>query len=614
MAALKRKSSEALDPSAKKPLKMKKGKDAQPLKTKKGKDAKNSDKKKLDGKKKSDPKPIAITFPEEGKVEWNTIKKQSKMLTEARKQKKLKNSYDLIQEAKKKFELFRNRKCKGAERDELVMECTELMKGLLSEKAKSHDVARLIQWLLKLGSKEVKNIVVDEIINDVVTLAKCKYSSHIVKNIVVTCDSSVRRKIIGKFTGNVLKLLSSKISAPILEEIYTKYSTSAEKFAMRRELYGDLCKPLIPTNQELKFSDLLQQNPALAPSILVGLKSTLTKCLDKTWLLGSPIVLTVLCDYLNSCTEKDRVEMLEPLRSHVSAIIKNKVGADVGLIILKHSSAKEKKEIIKDMKGDIANIAVSPSGSVFLQHLIDSVDDTVLMKKALVPTVIENADEIIVNESGRKLISYIVAHRDGHFFHPSDINKLKMADDSAFVKKSAETRMKELQEACLPTLLSKIEDNPKLWLKDGCTCLLTASILQTGSGEKVQGAFQGIVDFIKNPDSRMHRQSKDSSDDVPAIEDAAINKILKKIIKDDSSRLEKDVPTFSEVLVSALDKETIDRWSSTNRGCFALVFLLESGVQKAVDDLKTKIASSKITKKLKNSEFKGAEILMGLLQ
>uniref|UniRef100_A0A0A9XGJ3 PUM-HD domain-containing protein n=1 Tax=Lygus hesperus TaxID=30085 RepID=A0A0A9XGJ3_LYGHE len=394
MAALKRKSSEALSTPAKKPLKVKKSKDG-----------KNPDKKKSDGKEKSkkkpDSKPVAITFPEEGKVEWNTIKKQSKMLTEARKQKKLKNSYDLIQEAKKKFEVFRNRKCKGAERDELVMECTELMKGLLSEKAKSHDVARLIQWLLKLGSKDVKNIVVDEIINDVVTLAKCKYSSHIVKNIIVTCDSSVRRKIIGRLMGNVLKLLSSKISAPILEEIYTKYSTSAEKFAIRRELYGDLCKPLIPTNQELKFSDLLQQNPALAPSILVGLKSTLTKCLDKNWLLGNPIVLTILCDYLNHCTEKDRLEMLEPLRSHMTAIIKNKVGADVGLIILKNSSAKEKKEIIKDMKGDIANIAVSPSGSVFLQHLIDSVDDTVLMKKALVPAVIENADEIITNESGR---------------------------------------------------------------------------------------------------------------------------------------------------------------------------------------------------------------------
>ncbi|BET02313.1 CPL (NUC119) domain [Nesidiocoris tenuis] len=609
MAATKRKSSEGLNVSPKKPAKI----NSKGTTTKVGGKKSDPSKKKAEGGKKEgkkSEKSLSITFPEDGKVEWNTIKKQSKDLTEKRKQKKFKNNFNLIQEAKKKFELFRNKKCQGSEREALVLECTKMLKGLLSEKARSHDVARLIQWLLKLGSPDVRRVVVDEIINDVCALARCKYANHIVKNIVVSCDSSIRRRIIAKLTEQVVKLLSSRLSAPILEDVYAKYANSAEKAAIRRELYGDLCKPMVPINREFKLPEILLENKSLAPTILTSVKSILGKLLEKQWLLGSAIVMSVLFDYLQACPDKDRLEMLEPLRGHVATISKTRVGAEVCLIILKNSSAKEKKEIIKDIKGDIGNIAVSPSGCLFLQHLIDSVDDTVLMKKALLPTVIENADELIGSESGRKLISYIVAHRDGHFFHPSDVNLLKSADDSAFVKKSAEIRMRELQEACVPALLSKIADNPKLWLNDGCTCLLTGSILQIGSGDKLDAAFRGIADFVTDPESRLKGRNPE---EIAAIEDPAVNKTLKKIIKDDVKRSEKGEQTFSRILTSKLDDATVSWWANSNRGCFGLVFLLECELDDVVRDLKAKILSSKCSKQLKKSTFKGAQILLPLL-
>ncbi|KAI9071793.1 hypothetical protein K1719_046239 [Acacia pycnantha] len=56
-------------------------------------------------------------------------------------------------------------------------------------------------------------------------------------------------------------------------------------------------------------------------------------------------------------------------------------GAKLGILCVKHGSAKERKKIIKGMKGHIDKIAYHKNGYLVLVCIISVVEDTKLMTK-----------------------------------------------------------------------------------------------------------------------------------------------------------------------------------------------------------------------------------------
>ncbi|XP_014258311.1 pumilio homolog 3 isoform X2 [Cimex lectularius] len=535
------------------------------------------------------------------KPEWAGIKKKHKEVTLQRKLKRNTSIHSELQEAKKLFEVIRTKKCPLSERNNHVKKLAASVKGNLDKMVMRHDTARIIQWLLKLGTPEVKESIVSELINDVVVLVRSKYSNHIIKCILKSCNSSTQRQLIQNCYGHVLKLLSSKISAPIIEDMYSNYANKKEKMLLKKELYGDLLK----NTTETDLGKALQENVTLKPAILRKIHTMLTQLLAKKWSYNSNLVMSTVLDYIQNCEEKEKTEIFEILKSDISLLIKTKFGANVGFYLIWNCSAKGKKDIVKELKCDLRNIAMTEAGSMFLLHLIDSVDDTVLMKKALLPTIIDCAEKLVQNEHGKRVILYLFAHRDTHFFHPSYIEKLKMADTSSNVKKSQEKRMNELLECCLNPIFIQIRDNPKAWLANGSVSLVTAAILRQGtdSNPLIAETYSSLAQYCTDLESMKDDKT------TCIIEDAGVHKALKQIIKHDQVLHESGKITFSASLVESLKKQTLEKWLTFSRGCFTLLFLLETNIEGVLSELRKKFKETSNFEALKTSEQTGAKLL-----
>lgn len=552
----------------------------------------NNFKDKLKGKS----KPSAEPQPPLDKKE--SRKKQKELRLKRREKEK---GYVLPDKSKKIFEEMRCKKCPVDRRNVLVNELFKVLSGKFVNSARSHELSRMTQWLIRLGTPEVRNSVIEEIINETVSLSKTKYANHIVLCMLHGCDKTVRKKILNQFLGNISVLIRNKFSAPLVEDYYSKYAKNVQKAFIRQELYSDLFRNGKNKNHT-SLSQVLAENSTLKSAILKSTKTILSKLIDKPFALSTNLVTDVLYDYLQNCEDQDKMDILEVLKSNIHLLFKTKSGNQIVMLLLWESTPKVKKHMVKELKAQVLNIAKS-SGNLFLRSLFDSVDDTVLIRKAILPTILDNAEDLVKDVNGKKVILYLVAHRDRTFFHPLELDKLKKADESSFVKKDISLKEKELLAPCLDVLLEKIKANPEFWFSNGKIGLVAQAILSKCNGEKLSEAFNSIctyiVDCIK-------------SDNFYPIEDPGVHTVLKKLFR--HFQVDDGIVSFPETLIKMCDQDLILKLFSINRGCFLLALAVETNLDIILSYFKDILKSSKVKLTLEKQDSAGAQVLLKQLK
>ncbi|XP_014275293.1 pumilio homolog 3 [Halyomorpha halys] len=549
-------------------------------------------KNKLEGKSKPSSEP-------QTPLDKKEVRKKQKELRLKRREKE--KGYVLPDKSKKIYEELRCKKCPVERRKELVNELFKVLSGKFVNSARSHELSRMTQWIIKLATPEVRNRVIEEIINDTVSLSKTKYANHIILCLLQDCDKNVRKRLLDQLLGNINQLVRNKFSAQIVEEFYSKYAKKVQKVFIRQELYSDLFRNGKNKNHT-SLSQVLAENSTLKSAILKNTKNILTKLVDKPFALSTNLVTDVLYDYLQNCEDQDKMDLLEVLKTNIHLLFKTKSGNQIMMLLLWESTPKVKKHMVKELKAQVLNIAKS-SGNVFLRSLFDSVDDTVLIRKAILPTILDNAEDLVKDINGKKVILYLVAHRDTTFFHPTELDKLQKAYESSFVKKDISLKEKELLAPCLDVLLDKIKTNPEFWFSDGKIGLVSQAILSKGSGEKLSEAFNSICTYIIDCVK---------SDNFYPIENPGVHMVLKKLFK--HFQVDDGIESFPEIFIKMCDQEMILKLFSINRGCFLLAFAVETSLETILSYFKNIFKSSKVKSKLEKQESAGAQVLLKQLK
>lgn len=78
----------------------------------------------------------------------------------------------------------------------------------------SHDTARIVQWMLKLGSPEIRSQVINELIKHVPKMLLSKYACLCVKNMLKEGDKDQRKIIIDSLKGKILTYTMYSVSVP----------------------------------------------------------------------------------------------------------------------------------------------------------------------------------------------------------------------------------------------------------------------------------------------------------------------------------------------------------------------------------------------------------------
>lgn len=549
-----------------------------------------------------------VSFKKKGKLEkpdWSQLKAHKKERKLKRKVEKTGHEhYELTVKCKQLWEKVRRNDCPKQEQSKLLEELFLLVKGQVHMVIHNHDMARVAQWLLKLGCEDIRMRLCEELCAHLVSLLQSKYASFCVKRAFKYVSAESRRHIIECVKGYVVKLLSHSIAGPVIESMYSTWATAVERSWMRLELYGDLCSKYI--QPECNAHSILESvSNDLRPAVLAATKTNLEKLVDKKHTMTSTLLHIVVLDFLQHCNENDKKEMLENLNPYLFELQKSKHGVSIATLIVQTGTNKLKKNAVKSVKGHLKEIATSEHGHLFLMTIFDHVDDTVLIKKALFPELLENVVDIARNEHGRKVLLYIVAHKDTLFFHPMYIKSVQESVASGTCKKDAAVREKELLDGVSEPLLEKIANDPATWIGDPNLSMFSFAVLKSGSGNKLTQALNSVAKYASDKESKVNYNNRMYH----AVEHSIIHMVFKKLIQHDKNNLEKGLSTFSQAFVSKLKTSRLRNLLELNRGCFLLIGVLEGDDKEAVKLLKSKF-TEEIKTMLESQETTGARILI----
>ncbi|KAJ0035556.1 hypothetical protein Pint_24442 [Pistacia integerrima] len=271
----------------------------------------------------------------------------AKELAEARK-KKRKRHYDLEQELASLWEKMRQRNIAKEDRSKLISEALQKMKGKIPEIAGSHVSSRVLQILSVMFAASKKQLA----------------------------------RFISALHGHVASLLRHMVGSVVIEHAY-QLANATQKHELLVELYStelQLFKDLVSI-KESRLVDVISKLGLQKASVLRHMASVIQPILEKG-IVDHSIIHRVLMEYFSIADKTSAADIIQQLSGPLLVrMIHTRDGSKIGILCVKHGSAKERKKIIKGMKGHIGKIAHDQCGSLVLLCIVSIVDDTKLITK-----------------------------------------------------------------------------------------------------------------------------------------------------------------------------------------------------------------------------------------
>uniref|UniRef100_A0A0D3FQY3 PUM-HD domain-containing protein n=1 Tax=Oryza barthii TaxID=65489 RepID=A0A0D3FQY3_9ORYZ len=355
----------------------------------------------------------------------------AKEMAESRK-KKRKRNYSLEKELTVLWEKMRCHNVSSTERSKLVSEALRKMDGKYSEIAGSHVTARVLQTCVKLCSQSERDAIFEALQPDLLTLSLKKYAVFLVKKLIKRATKKQFEWFISSLHGRVAKLLRHTIGASVVDFAY-QLAMPPQKRRLLLELYSTELQ-LFTDLAGQKTHSLLEtiSNLGLQKSSVLQHMTTMIYPILEKGIVEYPIVHTAVLEYFtiadktsatdvirqfiplltqgSSAIDGDEPSVAPELQKKLKAkkkrltepllvrIMNTREGLKIGVSCLKHGSAKDRKKIIKSLKGHIMKLALSDYGCILLVAILSIVDDTKLVTKIVIQELAKHLKQLIFDK------------------------------------------------------------------------------------------------------------------------------------------------------------------------------------------------------------------------
>ncbi|XP_021730294.1 pumilio homolog 24-like [Chenopodium quinoa] len=356
----------------------------------------------------------------DGPLSKKELRQIAKEKTEARK-KKRKRHFTLEQELALLWEKMRRRNISKEERSKFVSEALQKMKGKIPEIAGSHISSRVLQTCVKHCSDAERDVVYEELKPHLLTLASSTYAVHLVTKMFDNASKSQLPRLISLLHGHVASLLRHSVGSIVVEHAY-EMGNAAQKRELLMELYStelQLFKDL-SNIKENKIVDIISKIGLKKLSVLRHMTCVIQPILEKG-IVDHSIIHKALIEYLSIADKLSAEDVIKQLSgSLLVRMIHTKDGSRIGMLCVKHGSAKERKKLIKGMKGHVGKIAHDQCGSLVLASVLSTVDDTKLVTKVIIRELQPILSELVLDKSGRRPVLQLL--------HPNCLRYLSLDD------------------------------------------------------------------------------------------------------------------------------------------------------------------------------------------
>ncbi|CAG8553859.1 9898_t:CDS:2 [Paraglomus brasilianum] len=380
----------------------------------------------------------------------------------------------LLAQIKQLWEQLRQKNISPSTRSSLLSNLLQMIMGKIGDLVLKHDASRVVQTLLKFGSKEQRGEVAKALKGKYAELAKSTYGKFLVCKIL---NPQHRDDIIKEFYGQVRKLIKHKEASEVIEEAYS-VGKATHRSGLMQEFYGpEFVFFKTPTPQTL--SEILSASPHKKDIILKNLAQSISSILDKGTIKHS-ITHRALLDYFTNANEKQLADMIVMVGEKVPEILHTREGSKVAMLCVAHGTPKNRKVIIKSMKTYINKICCDEYGHLVLLTVFDAVDDTTLVENSIIKEIGKNLQQIIEDKYGHRVILYLLVGRSQIILSKGNIELLASMDEIR-----AKTSQ-ELLKAISSHLIPYCESNTQSLLSHHFGTQVLCETMLHAQGDKTQ--------------------------------------------------------------------------------------------------------------------------------
>ncbi|CAL5337911.1 unnamed protein product [Camellia sinensis] len=335
------------------------------------------------------------------------LRLEAKELAEARK-KKRKPHYTLEQELASLWEKMRRRNIAKEDRSKLVSEAIQKMKGRF---LKLQALMFLLAFCscVKYCSQAERDVVFAELRPHFLTLACNTYAVHLVKKMLDNASKNQLAEFISFLHGHVASLLRHMVGSVghlVVEHAYQS-GNATQKQALLMELYStelQLFKDLV-SMKESRLVDVISKLGLQKASVLRYMSSLFQPILEKG-IVDHSIIHKALMEYFSIADKASAADVVQQLSGPLLVrMIHTREGSRIAMLCIKHGSAKERRKIIKGMKGHVGKIAHDQYGSMMLACILSIVDDTKLVTKVVICELQTMLKELVLDKGESDLNS-----------------------------------------------------------------------------------------------------------------------------------------------------------------------------------------------------------------
>ncbi|KAG1679299.1 hypothetical protein FOA52_009329 [Chlamydomonas sp. UWO 241] len=335
----------------------------------------------------------------------------------------LKKNFNLINDAALLWETLRPKETAVEDKHKIVDQVLEKMKGKILELANHHTASRIIQLCAKTGTPSQRAAIMTEVKASIVDLSKTKYGHHFVQRLIALAKKDEIGDFIAAFKGKVAELLRHPHGADVMTDLYDG-ATSAQRNAMCAEFYG---KEFIlfdgsvggqASSSLSSLRQLLAGAPARQRRAVYGhMTRALMPVMEKA-ILHPPMTHRLIRDFMEcapSMSVEDAVDTLSQSGTDVLKMVHTHEGSAVVCMLIAYGSAKDRKRIIKAMKGHVHDMAINEWGHAVLCTALTVIDDTSLVVKTIVAELKAMLPEAVEDQYASRVLLQLLSPDDKHY-------------------------------------------------------------------------------------------------------------------------------------------------------------------------------------------------------
>ncbi|KAL3931536.1 MAG: hypothetical protein SGPRY_001085, partial [Prymnesium sp.] len=371
---------------------------------------------------------------------------------------------DVVERSTKIWERLRTDKTDDAERKQLIDEVLKLFRGKIFEVLQKHDAARVIQSCFKQGESSQRDNLMLDLKGQLYQLARSHYGHFLLLCIVRHGSTAHKQQIMAEVKGHVAELLVHAEGSTVLQLLYTDVANAQQKHMMYRELWGIEFGLLLSGSTNERDSEvttlkgLFESDPLARPRVLKRMEILLSKAARKG-LTMTTLVQRGMAELIEVGEREQRAELVSVMRDSAVHIMHTRDGARIACGCLRHGDAKDRKVLLKALKGFVSRAAQDTHGALVVCTALGMVDDTVLLAKSLLIEMQEELLQLALHPHGSLSLLQVLAPRSTRYFNADQLAVIGEADSSVS-KKDPEQRRRELLVHLLPALCELCRADP----------------------------------------------------------------------------------------------------------------------------------------------------------